>query len=362
MPGFLKKKFLAASILIAASVAFPQGDPGRWISRGATPNARGEIGGAVLGNKIYILGGIGGSTGGYREAYAYSPAENSWQEVAAMPVGLHHPNVGAFDGKLYVLGGCDHGPLGGSAPNGSPWIGSRHSLVYDPGLNRWDRIKPIPHSTAAGGVAVVGGRLFVIGGVDTNGIVLNRVQEFDPATDTWRERAPMPTAREHIGIAVLDSLIYVVAGRLRGTGGISVTNFEVFSPARNAWDTLPNLPTSRSGLAFVAARERLYAMGGEWPGMRDVNEEYDPKGKTWRSVEKMPAARHGFVALNYNDSIYALGARNVVEVFLPPSIPNGILRPSPASITVWPDLSVDALGRQATPGISPAFESGIVAP
>ncbi|MEO6098352.1 MAG: kelch repeat-containing protein [Fibrobacteria bacterium] len=347
MLGIFKTEILAASVLMAASAAFSQGNLGRWISRGAVPNSRGEIGGAVLGNKFYILGGIGGSTGGYQEAFAYSPAENSWQEVAAMPVGLHHPNVGAFNGKLYVLGGCDHGPLGGRGPNGAPWIGSRHSMVYDPGLNRWERIKPIPYSTAAGGVAVVGGRLYVIGGVDTNGIALDRVQEYDPATDTWRERASMPTAREHLGIAVLDSQIYVVAGRLRGTGGISVTNFEVFSPTHNTWDTLPRLPVSRSGLAFVAARGRLYAMGGEWPGPRDINEEYDPKSKTWRVVEKMPAARHGFVTLNYNDSLYALGARNVVEVFLPPSIPAVTLGRVRALPRRGMDLSVDVLGRQA---------------
>ncbi len=272
-----------------------------------------------------------------------------------MPVGLHHPNVGAFEGKLYVLGGCDHGPLGGRGPNGAPWLGSRHSLVYDPALNRWERIKPIPHSTAAGGAGVFGGRLYVIGGVDTNGLSINLVQEYDPATDTWRERAPMPTAREHLGLAVLDSLIYVVAGRPRGSGGINVTNFEVYSPTRNAWDILPKLPTSRSGLAFAASRGRLYAMGGEWPRVQDVNEEYNPKSRTWRTVQKMPIARHGFVAMNYSDSIYTVGAMNVLEVFLPPSVPTGILGPVRALPTIWPGLSVDALGRRATRGIAPTF-------
>lgn len=357
MRSFRKQQFPAALLLLATSV-FSQTDLGRWISRGAAPNARGEIGGAVVGNRIYILGGIGGPTGGYRETYAYDPAANAWQEMAPMPVGLHHPNVGALDGKLYVLGGCDHGPLGGSAPNGSPWLGSRHTLVYDPGANRWDRMKPIPHATAAGGVAAVGGRLYVIGGVDSAGIVLNRVQEYDPATDTWRERAPMPTAREHIGVAVLDSLIYVVAGRLRGTGGVSITNFEVYSPARNAWDTLPNLPIARSGLAFAAARGRLYALGGEWPGIRDVNEEYDPRTRTWRVVEKMPAARHGFVALNYRDTVYALGARNVVEAYLPPAAPMAVLRAGRGAAAPRVGDGVDVLGRRQREKKYPSIRLG----
>jgi N-acetylneuraminic acid mutarotase len=345
----------AAAILLIATAIHSQ-DLGRWMNRGTSATAaRNEVGGAVIGDRIYFLGGMGGSTGGYRETYAYTPATNSWEEVAPMPVGLHHPNVGTLDGKLYVMGGCDHG-FRSNQPNGSPWIGSYHTLVYDPAQNQWRRIKPIPRSTAAGGVAAVGGRLYVIGGVDTNGIVHNAVQEYDPAADTWRERAPMPTSREHIGVAALDSLIYVVAGRLRGTGGVSVTNFEVYSPSRNTWDTLPRLPVSRSGLAFAAARGRLYAMGGEWPGVSDVNEEYDPARGTWRLVEKMPAARHGFVALNYRDTLYTLGARNVVEAFIPPANPSGILRaPVPAWSSRCPGLAVNALGRLLPEGRIPVY-------
>jgi hypothetical protein len=170
--------------------------------------------------------------------------------------------------------------------------------------------------------------LYLIGGVDTAGIVLDLVQEYDPAADTWRERARMPLAREHFGAALLDTLIYVVAGREKGQGGVSVTAFQAYDPVADRWQTLPNLPTARSGLSLAAAKGRLYAIGGEWPGTFDLNEEYDPARKSWRTVAKMANRRHGFSAVTYRDTVFAMGMVQATEAFLPPG-PGVSLAPLP---------------------------------
>ncbi len=297
---------------------------GTWIPRADLPVVRHEAAGAVIEERIYLVGGFSNPNGGASELQIYHPATNAWTAGAKMPVGLHHPNVGAAGGKLYVLGGCDHPRKPDPMPNNSPWLGSHHAFEYDPAQDKWRILSPLPHSTAAGGVAQWGGKLYLIGGVDTNGVVLDRVQEFDPVTGNWRERARMPLAREHIGVAVLDSLIYVVAGREKGLGGVSVKAFQAFDPARNLWHTLPDLPTARSGLSLAAAKGRLYALGGEWPGVFDLNEEYDPVRKSWRTVAKMSHKRHGFAALTYRDTVFVMGAVSASEAFLPPGPTTGL--------------------------------------
>ncbi len=305
--------------------SFSQTSDGKWITKTSLPINRGELGGALIGDRIYLAGGFSDIGGGATDFQIYTPATNAWTLGPKMPVGLHHPNVGSANGKLYVLGGCDHTRRPDPGPNNSPWLGSHHAFEYDPGTNMWRTLKPLAHTAAASGVAYWGGKLYVIGGVDTNGIVLNLVQEYDPETDTWREMANMPIAREHIGVAVLDSLIYVVAGRTAGLSYKSITNFQAFDPNRNEWHILPNLPTARSGLALAAANGRLYALGGEWgddvngPASFDLNEEYDVVKKSWRTAAKMGYARNGFTAINYHDTVYAIGSAKPVETYIPPA-------------------------------------------
>jgi hypothetical protein len=56
----------------------------------------------------------------------------------------------------------------------------------------------------AHGVAVVDGKLYVVGGVDGTNTRLSSVECFDPSTGEWSVVAPMSTARFRHGVAVVD--------------------------------------------------------------------------------------------------------------------------------------------------------------
>jgi hypothetical protein len=329
---------ISIAAALAAAVASAQ-DAGRWISRAGMPIVRNEAVGALIGDRIFVVGGFAssGSAGAAAEVQVYSPPADTWGFGAKMPVGLHHPNVAASGGKLYVLGGCDHG----NARSGtSPWRGSRHAFAYDPAADSWRALNPLPRSSAAGALVPWGGKLYLIGGVDTDGVVLDLVQEYDPVAETWRERARMPRAREHIGAAALDSLIYVVGGRETGTGGVSITAFQAYDPVRDQWQTLPPLPTARSGLSLAAAKGKLYALGGEWPGIFDLNEEYDPARGSWRTVARMGNRRHGFTAVTYQDTVFAMGFVQATEAFLPPG----------PAVSIRHRSEAGSMGRDRAPG------------
>lgn len=292
----------------------------KWVARANLPLARAETGAARLGDKIYVAAGFKDGLQPSKEAFEYSPRLNTWKTIAALPVALHHTAMAAAAGKVYVMGGVINGP-GGAHPNGAEWTGSTNAFAYDIAGDKWTAIKPLPHSTAAAGVVAVDGKVYVIGGIDADGMVLDLVQCYDPATDTWSAKTAMPTKREHIGAAVLDSLIYVASGRV---GNTSMVKLEAYSPKADKWTTLKEMPTQRSDIGFAAAKGKLYAMGGEKPGIFDVNEEFDPVANSWKTALKMTATRKAVSVANFEDTLFVFGGFsangliNTVEAFVPP--------------------------------------------
>lgn len=237
------------------------------------PIAKAEIGSVKLDDKIYIAAGFDGSLSPTNQLFVYTPALNSWDSSVSLPVKLHHLGMTTFNGLIYVMGGVQNG-LNGPHPNGVEWTGTSTALEFNPRTKIWRKLKAIPHSTAASGVVAYGNKIYVIGGVDSNGIVLDLVQVYDPLQDSWSIKKPMSTKREHLGITVLDTLIYIVAGRM---GNQSFKNLEAYSPGTNTWTTLPEMPTARSDIGFAVMSGKLWAMGGEKPGNFDITEIYDPK-------------------------------------------------------------------------------------
>src|SRR5919197_63621 len=91
-------------------------DSGQWASRAPIPTPRSEVGVAALGDRVYVVGGFGGTTVNEE----YDPAGDSWRERAPMPTPRGALGVAVLDGKLYAIGGVSGGDVGANE-------------VYDPG-------------------------------------------------------------------------------------------------------------------------------------------------------------------------------------------------------------------------------------
>lgn len=129
----------------------------------------------------------------------------------------------------------------------------------------------MPKGVGGAASAVVGNKLYVLGGYTlSNGTISPQttVQVFDPATTQWvsndsagtTKPAPMPVARHSAAAAVLGGKIYLVGGS--GTGGGVVDVVSIYDPAANTWTAGASLPTPRSLLALAAHADRLWAIGG----------------------------------------------------------------------------------------------------
>src|SRR5438552_17876389 len=111
-------------------------------------------------------------------------------------------------------------------------------------------------------VAVLNGKIYVLGGSARGRDDQQLVEEYDPATDRWRERAPMPRGLSHAGAVGMNGKIYVAGGFTRNVhmGALDVA-FE-YDPASDTWKTLPPMKSPRGSVGVAAPSGKRAASGG----------------------------------------------------------------------------------------------------
>ena len=139
-------------------------------------------------------------------------------------------------GELYLLGGMSH----------------YHSVLgtaeaFDGKSGAWAAVAPMSTVRAFAAAATLGGRLYVIGGCDGDD-EMSSVESFDPQTGAWLEVAPMPSPRSGQAAAVLGgkvlSKVYVVGGI--GAHEEKLNTVEVYDPATNSWAAAAPMSTARN--------------------------------------------------------------------------------------------------------------------
>jgi uncharacterized protein (TIGR03437 family) len=307
--------FLAILLLSAPLLA--QSGTGTWLPRAPYPITLTEISGAAVGTNLHMMCGIT-PTGSTRDHFVYDTLRDLWTAAAPIPTigGADHCNVASVAGKVYLLGGIR---IGTAAVDGDTY-------EYDPATNSWQRLATMPTPRGASGVAVIGTRIYVAGGLASSGVVRS-FEAFDTATRQWAVLPAMPTARDHLTAQSLNGKFYALSGR---NGGTMLPQTEEFDPATNTWRTRAPIPVPRGGLASGIAGGRIIVFGGEGPSGTPERtfkqtHAYDPSTDQWTSLADMPTPRHGFYGVSVGNRIFVPGGgpreggsfSNIHEVFYP---------------------------------------------
>ena len=320
--------FLIFGTLASASATLDQDVPlpGSWTTLAPAPTKRTEVTAAVLGGRIYVLGGFAEPSLGNLSSMTitdrvevYDPVTNEWTTRAPLPVGLHHAAAVVAGNRLYVIGGYRQAFL-------ALWHPVATVYMYDPDKDVWTERSPMPTPRGALAVAESGGRLYAIGGYDGSS---NKaaVEVYDPVSDTWTAGAPLPTPRDHLAAATVGGNIYAIGGRVNQSYARNLSIVEAYDPAADRWTKVADLPTARSGITAGVIRGAIYVLGGEAPeGTFRTNEAYTPATDRWHSAAPMPTGRHGLGSAVIGDRLYVISGgptpggsySNVNEVFAPP--------------------------------------------
>lgn len=277
---------------------------GCWTPEPDVPVAMLNGGGASVGDTAYVVGGR--VTGGDRTAatWAYDTTTDSWSQLGDRPgPASERPAVVALGSRVYAFGGSTE-----------QYNGAIDSAAYlDTGSGTWTSVAPMPTARTGATAAVLGGDIWVIGGLDSTGASVPTVEIFDPDTGTWSAGPDLGTRRDVAGSAVSGGVLYVFGGRTRDSNGSTPTlvldSYEIYDPGVGSWVTA-TMPNMRRAMAVGTAEGKIQLIGGELNPNNTALEtvdEFDPATGTWSSLALMRTPRQGAAAATVADKVHVIG-------------------------------------------------------
>ena len=165
---------------------------GKWVKLAPFPDPAEELFGVAAGGKMYVMGGLAPGWKPRGLVYEYDPATNQWTKKRPMALSSHHVAVTELNGKIYAFGGFVPPQSGPPA-----WVPIDNVWEYDPAADSWKALAPMPTKRGSPVAAVVGGKIYVIGGVTTAPGAKEPIVH--PATsrlEPWKSMIRGPTAGE----------------------------------------------------------------------------------------------------------------------------------------------------------------------
>jgi uncharacterized protein (TIGR03437 family) len=295
-----KPSLLWLSTHVAQAQAPASAVPNSWSTGTPMPTSRETLLTAVIGQKIYALGGRAGSTI-LNVNEVYDTTTNTWTTAAPMLTARWDGATAVVNNILYAIGG---------GTNSS----STSNIVeaYDPTSNTWSTKAAMPISVNSIYAVVENGIIYVVGGY--NGARVNTVVAYDPAADTWSTLAPLNVAKSQPALGLIGSMI-VAAGGLTNSG--VTTDNEGYNAATNSWTTLAALPTARQAGCFGVSAGLLYFASGDGVAsgsLLNTMDAYDASTNSWASgLPQIPNSITNPGSAVVGESLYCIGGSNTFK-------------------------------------------------
>ncbi|MBC7462352.1 MAG: hypothetical protein H7287_13410 [Thermoleophilia bacterium] len=271
---------------------------GRWTRVRSAPTRRTEVSAARVGRFIYVVGGFTSDGRSSALVERLDIATGRWSPSPAMPRPLNHMNTASYGGKLYVAGGY-------GAPTDTSSGATSQLWSFDPQRGSWSRLADAPVERAAAGAAVIGHRLYVVGGRNDHSATLGSTSIYDFTTGRWSLGPTLNHPKEHLAAVAARGALYVLGGRALGQGNFA--DVERWVPGRGGWRRLAPMPLPRAGFQAVVAGARIVVIGGEGAsGTIDRVDRFDPVTQRWSRFAQLPTARHGLGVVADGPIIWAI--------------------------------------------------------
>ena len=265
-----------------------------WIKRAdLLSNQQSSMAAATLTNSsgqsvVYVIGGVNATGGSYSKVVAYDAATNTWRKKAPLHAARYWTNGAALiNGKIYVSGGKQANRI---------YVSSLY--VYHPATDSWTQKRDMPAPGFRGVSGAINGKLYVLTYCEQEECfppVRQAFFRYDPATDHW-STLPIPPGYHAMGFGG------VIGGKLYVAGGISSKQLDVYDPITNKWTTKAPLGSPRWDGAGTVSSGKLYVLGGLRAGADETitlaraTSVYDPTTNTWTNKARLPWARLDFAA------------------------------------------------------------------
>lgn len=305
---------------------------GQWTSKTVLPANLSDYQAVSHKTHVYVIGGQKGCVSSdtcagtvVNTVYQYDTKLDKYTTKAAITdngvAAIRYRYASAVVGdKIYIIGGLTADTATGML---------KTTLIYDISANSWSTGPEMAAGRADTCAAVVGSKIYVVAGYQSIDPinVLDTVEVLDTAaaSPAWTTAPSLPAKRGDITCASSGGKVYAIGGYYDPTGtwkpgAFHDTMFE-FTPGAAAWVEKAKMPSSRGDKAAVTMSDgSIIVVGGETHAREEQNqiaahpvEQYYPAHDTWVPKASIPTARFRFGAAQVDDIVYAMGGHRVCE-------------------------------------------------
>jgi N-acetylneuraminic acid mutarotase len=273
--------------------------------------------------------------------YVYDPTADIWALKSSMPTPRTVFGIVEYQGKIFVIGGTN-----------SDGTNVNVNEVYDPSNDTWTTLAPMPTARTGIEANAVNGKIYVMGGENYSGYInflfaFPQNEIYNIATNSWSTGKPKPYPVYAYSSAVVNTKIYY----LGGANHVSPNNLtQIYDPQKDSWTFGANFSMSMMATAAAAttgamAPQRIYLFGGtsDEPLAGENNTQvYDPASNTWINGTVMPSGRSSMAAAGVDDLIYVIGGNPTFLTVTGENeqyTPFGYGTPQPTSTSTVPEFS-----------------------
>lgn len=214
---------------------------------------------AVIDGKLYVVGGNGGGKT-IATMEMFDPDSGKWISKTPMPTDRGLASCAVIDDKIFVIGG-----IRGTLPWDFDWGGVNTVEIYDTKNDTWTQGSNMPTKRWGCSAVAFDGKIYVFGGCSfySPTIIYKTVEVYDPKTNIWTTKSTqMPTSRYCLTTCLLDSNIYAIGGWYDSSYGPLYDKVEVYNPIKDEWKIDKSLPAKLAVLASTVIDGKIYVFGG----------------------------------------------------------------------------------------------------
>lgn len=218
-----------------------------WTAVTSMPYGRSGHSACVINDVMYVLGGWSSRfTSRWSSTFVlkYTPATDSWSETASMPEQLRFFGATVLGNDIYVVGGLN------------PSFVSKATVYrFNTVSEKWSTVSPMSEARSHLAVCELGGMIYAVGGDSTTAesrttTYSRTVERYDPQSDSWTTMPPISSGRSNLGVFTFAGCMYVAGGSLSSEYSnnecMDVAEMEKFDPLANKWFTVTSMNYKRS--------------------------------------------------------------------------------------------------------------------
>ena len=265
----------------------------------AMPAAVTSFGAAVADDWLYVYSGHTGTAHAHSKKNL-SPSfarlnlqqPKAWEKLP-METPLQGLAMVAHGGKIYRIGGLD----ARNEPEAESDLHSRTEFSsFDPTTMKWSQLPPLPQPRSSHDAVVIDDKIYVAGGWNlqggsANAVWFEDVLVFDLKAEqpAWKELCQAPFQRRALATAAMNGKLFVLGG-IDVDGSLS-QRVDVLELASLKWTKGPDLPVGENkgngfGISAWAMPEGLFAAG-----MDGKLYQLQTNPDQWQAVLKLQAPR-----------------------------------------------------------------------